>query len=395
MTDQKHATLAPSAAERWTNCAGSVAFLATIPDPKPGKAAEEGTRAHAVLEHCLRNAMRDATPLVGQVLPSFKRTDPPIPQDMADAINWALEYVWPMIDAPGAKLLIETRVYATRIDAQCWGTGDIAVLHPDRWLDAVDYKHGVGVNVEADDNKQVTIYGLGFMELYAAAGIDLAGVRMHIVQPRRMDGGGVKTVTLSKADLLDSLFALRRAAKATRDPNARLKAGPWCDKTFCKGRATCPALRKAATSQAIADFGDRVDVTSLSAEELGKRLRSLPMLKAWAKAIEEAAETEARAGRMPAGFKYVEGRGSRDWSGSEAETIAALARLSNAEFAPRKLLSVAQAEKIAGTKLKSSEGFQSLWVRRPGSPVLAPVEDKRPALAKVAAEDFEPISIDD
>src|SRR5262249_38516269 len=48
-----HAPLAPSSAERWMNCAGSIAAIATLPPEPESSFAIEGTEAHRMFGYCL------------------------------------------------------------------------------------------------------------------------------------------------------------------------------------------------------------------------------------------------------------------------------------------------------------------------------------------------------
>jgi hypothetical protein len=118
----------------------------------------------------------------------------------------------------------------------------------------------------------------------------------------------------------------------------------------------------------------------MSSDELGGRLAKLPALKAYVKGIEELAEREAAHGRMPSGFKWVLGRGSRDWAPDKsAEEIAReIQRVSNAcNPWERKLISPPQAEKALGKKVFATLE-KELVKKRDGKPALAPVSDKRP-----------------
>jgi hypothetical protein len=54
-----HLTFGGSAAHRWLACPGSVVLCATLPPQRESEAMAEGTRAHALLEHCLREREDD------------------------------------------------------------------------------------------------------------------------------------------------------------------------------------------------------------------------------------------------------------------------------------------------------------------------------------------------
>ena len=100
----------------------------------------------------------------------------------------------------------------------------------------------------------------------------------------------------------------------------------------------------------------------------------------------------ALAGRDIAGWKAVEGRGSRDWIGGTDAVFAQLQTrgIDEALLYERKPVSVAGLEKSLGKKA-FGEVAEDLWMKSPGKPTLVPANDKRPAYnAAIAA--FEAVS---
>src|SRR5882724_2835501 len=89
-----HSPLGASGAERWMNCAGSVALIATfrdvltsmgIPEEDDPDYRREGTAMHEASEHCLRQGL-DTWEIVGQ---TFNETV--IDATMGDAIQVYLD----------------------------------------------------------------------------------------------------------------------------------------------------------------------------------------------------------------------------------------------------------------------------------------------------------------
>ena len=382
MTGEKlHSKLGASSCERWSNCPGSVALLATLPKQRAGKAADEGTAAHNWCEYMLREGDRDAREYLGRRIDG-RVINCDMTAELADAVNVYIGHVYAKADKPGAVLHVEHKFHLAEIDAELFGTNDACVYVPsERTLYVDDYKHGVGVVVGAENNKQLRYYAYGGWQLYRAEGIDR--IVCSIVQPRA-HGEPIKTATFDELELVDWSLDLAEWVEATRVKDAPLNPGEWCSKTFCGARnGACPAL-KAKADAALADgFAVAPDAAApvMSSDELGKRLADLTTLKAYVKGIEALAQQEASLGRMPAGHKWVLGRGSRDWTPDKSadEIAREIQRVSNAcNPWTRELISPPQAEKALGKKVFAT--LESALVKkREGKPALAPVSDKRPA----------------
>lgn len=93
-------------------------------------------------------------------------------------------------------ILIEQRVDFSRWVEQGFGTSD-AILISDGTMHVIDYKHGLGVLVSAEDNPQMKCYALGALELFDSI-YDIDTVAMTIYQPRRQN---ISTCQIAKDDL--------------------------------------------------------------------------------------------------------------------------------------------------------------------------------------------------
>lgn len=82
--------------------------------------------------------------------------------------------------------------------------------------------------------------------------------------------------------------------------------------------------------------------------KLFETLKLLPILQAWADGLEAAAEAYATGTGFSPGFKFVDKIARRKWQDEEAARrwFAEHTMLDEDEYAPRKTLSVAQAEKL-------------------------------------------------
>ena len=114
-----------------------------------------------------------------------------------------------------------------------FGTGDCLIVVDDT-LTVIDYKHGLGVLMDAEKNPQMMCYALGALNLFDVI-YDIRQVSMTIFQPRR---DNVSTCTMSKEVLLQwAETVLKPAAELAVKGEEEYKAGDHC--RFCKIKATC------------------------------------------------------------------------------------------------------------------------------------------------------------
>ena len=75
-----------------------------------------------------------------------------------------------------------------KLDFSCYvpdgfGTGDCIIISDDT-LHIIDFKYGLGILVESEENPQMMLYALGALEIYDAL-YDIKTVSMTIFQPRK------------------------------------------------------------------------------------------------------------------------------------------------------------------------------------------------------------------
>lgn len=122
-------------------------------------------------------------------------------EEMEDCTRGYAEYVLEQIEASketctDTVVLIEQRVDFSNWVEQGFGTSDCVII-ADGTLRVIDYKHGLGVLVSAEENPQMQCYALGALEIFDCS-YDIEQVSMTIYQPRRQN---VSTYEISKGDL--------------------------------------------------------------------------------------------------------------------------------------------------------------------------------------------------
>ncbi len=386
-----HAKLAPSAAERWSRCPGSIRMSAGLSQYESEWAAE-GTAAHQIAERAL-TAKEDAATYIGVELKVGAFTFV-VDEEMADAVQVYLDFARSL--PADAEIEYEQRLDMTMLHPEMFGTGDLVAYVPsEKHLIVADYKHGRGVAVEPQENPQALSYAVGAAMRMHNRGV--AKVTIVIVQPRcPHPSGSVREWTTDPAFLIDWSAELAERAKATEAPDAPLAAGDWCK--FCPAAGICPALRDRAFEAAKVDFANDGtvlvrDLAKYDAAELALALENAALIETWVKRVREFAHHEAEAGRVVPGWKLVAKRAMRRWiSESDARDMLSVAYgLDGEAVETRKFMSPAQIEAAVGKKAFRSLGH--LVEKKSSGAVLAPESDPRPPVTAEAARDFEGVPV--
>lgn len=365
MPPKAHAILSASSSHRWLNCPPSARLCETYED-KGSNYAAEGTDAHSLCEFKLRKALG-----MGAVDPSEHLTW--YNEEMEDCANGYATYIMELVESAKETcadpvVLIEQRVDFSRWVEQGFGTSD-AIIIADGTLRVIDYKHGLGVLVEADNNPQMMCYALGALELFDAI-YDIDSVAMTVYQPRRQN---VSTFEMSKDDLYRwAEEVLKPTAELAFAGDGNFLCGEWCG--FCKAKHECRARAEANLLLAQYDFNLP---PLLEDSEIEVILSRADQLVSWVNDIKEYALQQAISGKDWTGFKLVEGRSNRRYTDEAAVTQA----VTNAGFDPyeRKLLGITAMQKLLGKS--RFEELLSAYIEKPqGKPTLVPESDKRPVM---------------
>ena len=404
-----HALLAPSAAKRWMACPPSAQLEARVPE-RDTDYTREGTLAHKLAETLLTRYVRsERSALIEDIEASMREVIQTVGLDAemsaiwaeAEANDWDFwgmlrtvhdDYVaivfqdWLATRAKdkGTRLDVEVRLDLTQFIPEGFGSAD-AVISGAGVLKVYDLKYGKGVKVDAVENPQIMIYGLGALLAYDFLATDV--IEMHIVQPR-LRHASVYSVTC-EALLQWGFHELAPAAAKAWTGEGELSSGEHC--RFCKVAARCPGLRERA----------RVAVTSaadprlLTGEDLAASYGELETVKAWCKAVEEEALRVCASPSGLPGYKLVAGRSVRSISDPE-RAIAALHAagfVDDAILRPRELKTVTDLEKLL-RKAAFQEILGPYVVKPQGKPAIAREDDPRPAWSPAdgAAADFSDIN---
>lgn len=270
-----HALLSASSSHRWLNCPPS-ARLCEGYDDKGSDFAAEGTDAHALCEFKLRTALGMEAKDPTEDLTWYN-------SEMEECANGYVSFVMELVEeakktCPDPVVLIEQRLDYSKYVEEGFGTGDCVII-ADGTLHIVDYKHGRGVLVEADDNPQMKLYALGALELFDCI-YDIDTVSMTIYQPRRSN---VSTFTIPKEELYEwADRVLTPTAELAFNGDGEYHCGEWCQ--FCKAKADC--RERANANMELAKFEFR-QPPLLTDEEVEEILGRIDELIAWASDIKD------------------------------------------------------------------------------------------------------------
>lgn len=356
-----HALLSPSSSERWINCPPSAKKNT---DSDTGSSyAQQGTDAHTLCEFKVNQALghkvRDPT----ENLTYFD-------DEMADCTDAYCEFVMEQVQLAKQScsdplILVEQRLDFTRWVAGSFGTSDCIIV-ADGTLTVIDFKYGVGILVEADNNSQMRMYALGALNLFESL-YDIQKIRMAIFQPRR---DNVSIAELTKDELLHwADETLIPAATLASKGEGEYKAGKHCQ--FCKIKATC--RKRTEYNLQMAQYEFAVPNT-LDNEEISVILERADTFVGWVNDVKEYALEQALSGQIFPGFKVVEGRSNRRYINDESVAEA----VKNAGYDPydKKLLGITAMTKLLGKK--KFENILGSFIEKPkGKPTLVPLSDKR------------------
>jgi hypothetical protein len=402
-------------------CPGKKVLEEGKPD-NTSKYAAEGTAAHQVLTWALQEE-RPATAYIGRVIEAdgfvFE-----VDQDMAGHVQVCVDYANDLKGDDGtifADIRVNYSSYLGVAEQEAWGTADVIVCRGTEVI-VVDFKYGMGVEVDAERNPQMSLYGLGALQAYHGLVADFETVRMAISQPRIKRAPSEWDCSVEELEAWGRSTARSAVATCT---NATMyeRGAEWEDTflrpaekacKFCKAKATCPALRAevaetvaAGTDGSVSNDFEDLTVVNMPSEKtsalwLSICLEKVDLIEDWCKAIRAETERRLLAGDNVPGFKLVQGkRGARQWTDAKvAEETLKTMRVKLEDMYDFKLISPTTADKLAKAGTigpRQWPKLQGLITQSEGKPHVAPVSDSRPALVVTpVVDDFTDVTpVDD
>lgn len=316
---------------------------------------------------------------------------------------------------PHSQAFVEARVplpYSPEEE----GTVDFALVS-DSAIHIRDYKHGVGVPVSAEFNRQLSIYAWAFIVekekemMYDWGPATLVTVGIH--QPRYHGEEALKVWTTTKAELLDFCEneiqpAYDKVESGDTTLNPTEKGCRWCPASqnrFCKVKAEADFGDFPEGANPLKDFEDLdlPEPDTLTDEQLVGMFAHKKRIEEFLNGLESYMTARHYDGKPLSGTKLVMGRkGNRKiTSEEEMRRILRNQRFKMDDYTTTHLLSLTDLEEVPDikealdTKPRFKNIFYGLIERSPAKRVLAMATDKRDAVDPVDALPAEFTNLDE
>ena len=379
----KHYKFSPSAAHRWIVCPGEVPARLSAP-VSTSVYADEGTNAHALAEHCLKN--KKMASIYCAQWQTFGGKKFFVEAEMTQFVGEYVRECQSWIDNSDWHA-VEIQSSLPELHEELGGTCDFAAYQKSsKTLIVRDLKYGKGKPVAPENNPQLMIYALEAMNAVInkfSGKVQIDHIDMGIHQPRN---GGLKTWTIRKLDLLAWVAeTLKPAIDRVEEGDEERVAGKHC--FFCPVKATCSAQYNAIVTSAVADFSQPATLPKapqdIPLEKLEQILLLKDYLEDWLSAAEKHVQAQLMQGVPSSLFKIVRANTNRVWAPDAEKKLVAML---GTNVAYKKPQLINQTEAKARFAALGVDFPDELLIKPEGGLVLAPVTDKRPAVSTTSAE---------
>jgi len=432
---EEHSIYGASGAKRWRTCPGSVAVIETgkalgdIAADTSSSYSTEGDEAHKYAEQILKGEIElgDIPEAFHLHLEGYIKLCKGIKEN-ADKVGGAVEMIEgkvPLFYRPEDQGTIDYGVYCSE------------------WIQFIDLKYGIGVEVSAEENDQQIIYCLSLIaHIEGTQGAKLPDdmkVALGIYQPRHHSfNGKPKVWTTTVRELKDIALDIEADYEVARKGDGAIKPSKDACQ-FCDARGICEAQIKSGffhvptAIDPLAEFDDettpeeRTEVVKelvaatapatakkpagviaadpdaytgelLTPEQVAFICANASTIKKVVDNVVDMERKRIEQGGELRGMKLVEGnKGARKWKGTDAQTEATK-MLTNkfgkaGAYQPAMPLTAPQAiAKLEGEDLstKFNNKFNGLWEQPHNKPSLVPISHKKEAIVFTApADEFE------
>lgn len=394
--DRDHAILSPSSMKTASICIGGI-YMSKDIEEVPSPYAEEGTKAHEIAEYHVGRQFKLKTPAI-----RVKDYD----ADMAlygkayadylqDTLNEILEDYPPPVTVTH---YVENRVGFSDL---IWGTPDYYCIIEIPLLEEVimffsDYKYGMGVKVDAEDNEQIKTYcACVAKDYYEKTGKKVQTFHTSIYQPR-VDEDNPASYYLYTFDEIVSwgreikrLEKHYKSIKTDEDALDLLSAEGLDHCRFCKFKTMCPEFKKETESKSLVVLTDAEplipDPTTLTTEQLVNIFKVKKPMETYLSDVEHLLLQRGLKGEDIGDLKVVEGQTRRSWIKDE-KLVHDVLKANGCKRAYRKsLITLGEAEKQIknGKEVLAEVTTMSIAKKQ-----LTTKDDKRPEILGTKALDL-------
>ena len=348
-----HSNVGPSGAERLFACPGSVSAQAAIDIIEPSSpAALEGIAIHELAARCLREDL-DPYVCIGETIEVKDNygevVEYTINDDFAFTVRMyrnAILNVLEQHNLDQKALQIESKFKLPEVHKNAHGTTDCSFVASDT-LYVFDLKGGRGVIIDPVENKQCMYYAI---RPYLDAKMFIKRIVIGIIQPRAKEGDYIKMWETTPERIETFMLDLKDAIRLTELKAPAFSSGEHC--RFCKAQGNCPVIQNSIVKQVqeVAPQIDRVfpKITELTADQIGRALPALEVLKGFISNLEGYAFTLASKGEDVPNYTLTRTRKQRRNKDEQAVIDAFGEQLGDDVYGERKVRTPAQLEKIVG-----------------------------------------------
>ncbi|MDR3562024.1 MAG: DUF2800 domain-containing protein [Negativicutes bacterium] len=362
-----HSRLGASGAERWMKCTLSVAKLPVelqpidkeLDDPDFRRA---GAASHAAIHRAILSG-EDGWELIGETIEGWEIDGP-----MSASIQTYLDECR-KLKAGASQWGVEQAIDAPDFHPEFYGTTDFwAITGDGNCLAIRDYKNGVGIVVEVENNPQLWYYAYGILR--RLPNVEL--VDIGIVQPNVSwhPDGVIRRQVVQASDIFEWAECTLLPAMRHADEVTEAQPGEWC--RFCPRKLICPVLKGMYAAAARADVSD---LSLLTDEQLGQEWSVLAANQAYVKAIKEETLRRHLSGHTVPGTKLVAQKSNRVWRDNPEEIFFPL--FGEAIYKPREILSPPGMETLGPN---AKELVKEYAYSPGGAPTVALADDRRQSI---------------
>lgn len=317
-----HSPWGASGLFRYRICPKAAAF-SVHSDNDDSEFSIEGTNAHTLGETTLQHPGKSVQKVKDLLLPDLK-----LEHSSILAVRTYVRHVRQLLASePDGWLLLEVSFELAipelpKADGNVWGTCDAVIYFPgSKTLHVIDYKNGVGVDVDVFENDQLKTYALGAL---LTLKVPVEKVVLHIVQPRSATRADtpVQTWDVDPVDIFEHRAVIVEAIRETLENPDKAVPGDHCH--FCSGDARCPASAAYALDTipdtSFSDVETAHDVyllpepTRLDDWQLAAVYCNSPRIRQFLKAVEGEIFKRSMAGDFKSdAVKLVRGNSNRVW----------------------------------------------------------------------------------
>lgn len=353
----------PSAAERWFVCPASTVYVDIAPPRPQSPEAKRGSNAHCYGELVLKDKI------------DYSFLESILSEEDSIAIQYYVDYIKELETKINLKNQgkIE-QFFSIAIENQkVRGKIDYVLLDQEtKTAYVIDYKHGVGVIVDVEFNKQLILYAMGTLAIANHYNIEINNFELSIIQPRSYSGSGLKTWKVSLRDLKPYFKEVKdRISYIINNPDEEI---PSSECKWCPGLFLCKKVK-----HYIEFFENEIPETTLEISEIKKLLALKETVVGYFNELEKYAKELTNKNKLnpkDIGYKWVQKRSSRHWI-DETRLIKKL------EWLEDSLIKKSLAPMSIIQKKKGKQFVEDNTYRQEGALALVPESDKRTEIVPI------------